>query len=122
MSVQALKHNSVPECLVMRSLREGLCSETSNRSRHLPKENAQTALFFVITQKGSQSEQCSIMKKSACLPGKLLSSMTGSHQKQKQKKRGKLKKDCIPFPVFLFLFRQRSVSLSFSCSTVSPRI
>ena len=32
-SVQALKYNSVPECLVMPSFREGLCSETSNRSR-----------------------------------------------------------------------------------------
>ena len=30
---KALRHNSVPECLVMRSFREGLCSETSNRSR-----------------------------------------------------------------------------------------
>lgn len=36
-----MKHNSVPDSLVMRSLREGLCSETSSRSRQQPKENAQ---------------------------------------------------------------------------------
>lgn len=41
MSVQAMKHNSVPDSLVMQSFREGLCSETSSRSRHKPKENAQ---------------------------------------------------------------------------------
>ena len=52
MSVQAMKHNSVPDSLVMRSLREGLCSETSSRSRQQPKENAQRppcivrAVFF----------------------------------------------------------------------------
>ena len=40
-SVQALKHNSVLDSLVMWSFREGLCSETSSRSRHQPKENAQ---------------------------------------------------------------------------------
>lgn len=42
MSVQAMKHGSVPESLVVRSFREGLGSETSNRSRRKPKENAHT--------------------------------------------------------------------------------
>ena len=51
-SVQALKHNSVPVGLVMRSFREGLCNETSSWSRQKPKENAQNRLvmqgvFFV---------------------------------------------------------------------------
>lgn len=41
MSVKALKHSSVPASLVMRSFQEGLCNETSSRSRRKPKENAQ---------------------------------------------------------------------------------
>ena len=40
MSVKMLKHNSVPASLVMRNFQDGLCNETSNRSRCKPKENA----------------------------------------------------------------------------------
>ena len=46
--VQALKHNSVPESLVMWSFREGLCSETSNRSRLRPNENARNRPVYHV--------------------------------------------------------------------------
>ncbi|MEG2455355.1 MAG: hypothetical protein RSC08_03785, partial [Oscillospiraceae bacterium] len=55
-SIKALKHSRVPVSLVMLSFREGLCNETSSRSRRKPKENAQgrlvntRRLFFYIVR------------------------------------------------------------------------
>lgn len=46
-STQAMKRRRVPASLAVRSFREGLCSETSSRSRREPKENTQSCLAFV---------------------------------------------------------------------------
>lgn len=42
MSAKVLKYRMVPASLAIWSFREGLCNETSSRSRRKPKENAQT--------------------------------------------------------------------------------
>ena len=46
-STQAMKRRGVPASLAAQSFREGLCRETSSRSRRKPKENTQSCLAFV---------------------------------------------------------------------------
>lgn len=58
---QAAKYSSAPECLVIRSFREGLCSETSNRCRRFAERKcsktvlyAQDGFSFLITARSGQ--------------------------------------------------------------------